>query len=91
MIARPDPHAMTLLLWASVAHEQIVSRANGSTFLEISKANFRPIPIVTSSDCVMQEFEQLAQPLYERIVNNVRQSRTLAALQRYAVAQAHFQ
>jgi hypothetical protein len=39
----------------------------------------------------MQEFEQLAQPLYERIVNNVRQSRTLAALQRYAVAQAHFQ
>ena len=32
-----------LLLWASVAHEEIVSRANGSTFLEISKANFRPI------------------------------------------------
>jgi len=26
-----------LLLWASVAHEEIISRANGSTFLEISR------------------------------------------------------
>ena len=68
------------LLWASVAHEEIVSRANGSTFLEISKANFRPIPVVTPSDCVMQQFEQLVRPLHERIVNNVCQSRTLAAL-----------
>jgi type I restriction enzyme S subunit len=30
-----------LLLWARVAHKEIVSRANGSTFLEISKSNFR--------------------------------------------------
>jgi len=69
-----------LLLWASVAHEEIVSRANGSTFLEISKGNFRPIPIVSPSEGVMQEFEQLARPLYERIVENVRESRTLENL-----------
>ena len=43
-----------LLLWASVAHEEIVSRANGSTFLEISKANFRPIPVVTPSAGAMR-------------------------------------
>jgi type I restriction enzyme S subunit len=69
-----------LLLWASVAHEEIVSRANGSTFLEISKANFRPIPVVTPSAYVMQKFEQLARPLYERVVESARESRTLAAL-----------
>ena len=69
-----------LLLWASVAHEEIVSRANGSTFLEISKANFRPIPIVTPSADVMRVFEELARPLYERIVESARESRTLAAL-----------
>ena len=80
MVPKTGTPNLYLLLWASVAHDEIVSRANGSTFLEISKANFRPIPIVAPSDCVMHEFEQLARPLYERIVNNVRQSRTLTAL-----------
>ena len=69
-----------LLLWASVADEEIVSRANGSTFLEISKANFRPIPVVAPSAYVMQAFEQLARPLYERIVDCVRETRALAAV-----------
>jgi len=69
-----------LLLWASVAHEEIVSRSNGSTFLEISKANFRPIPVVTPSANVMRVFEKLARPLYERIVESTHESRTLAAL-----------
>ena len=32
-----------LLRWAEWAHDVIASRANGSTFQEISKANFRPI------------------------------------------------
>jgi type I restriction enzyme S subunit len=69
-----------LLLWASVAHEEIVSRANGSTFLEISKANFRPIPVVTPPAQAMLAFEKLARPLHERIVECARESRTLAAL-----------
>jgi len=69
-----------LLLWASVAKENILSRANGSTFLEISKANFRPIPIVAPSANVMRVFGTLARPLYERIVESARESRTLAAL-----------
>ncbi|MEJ7668574.1 MAG: restriction endonuclease subunit S [Casimicrobiaceae bacterium] len=69
-----------LLFWASVAHEEIVSRANGSTFLEISKANFRPIQVVTPSVDVIHRFEQLARPLYERIVECARESQTLAAL-----------
>ena len=69
-----------LLLWASIAHEEIVCRANGSTFLEISKANFRPIPVVTPTPDVMQEFAHLAQPLHERVVENARECRTLAAV-----------
>jgi type I restriction enzyme S subunit len=69
-----------LLLWASVAHEEIVSRANGSTFLEISKANFRPIPVVTPSAAVMRAFEGQVRRLYERIVECEHDSRTLAAL-----------
>jgi len=43
MKAKPGVSNLFLLLWARVANEEILSRANGSTFLEISKANFRPI------------------------------------------------
>lgn len=69
-----------LLLWADLSHDQIVSRANGSTFLEISKANFRPIKVIAPQANVMSRFEQLARPIYERIVECVRESRALAAL-----------
>ncbi len=67
-----------LLLWASIAHEEIVSRANGSTFLEISKSNFRPIPAVTPLPSVMSAFERLIRPAYDRIVECAREAATLA-------------
>jgi type I restriction enzyme S subunit len=69
-----------LLLWARFAHEDILSRANGSTFLEISKSNFRPIPLVSPNEPVFAAFDSLVQPLYRRIVSNERGSRSLAAL-----------
>jgi type I restriction enzyme S subunit len=80
MVAKAGTSNLFLLLWASVAHEDIISRANGSTFLEISKSNFRPIPVVAPPADVMQAFERLARPLYERIVQCARESSTLAAL-----------
>jgi type I restriction enzyme S subunit len=78
MAPKAGVSAIFLLRWASAAADEIVSRANGSTFLEISKASFRPIPIVTPSARVMEAFETLARPLYERIVWSVRESRVLA-------------
>lgn len=69
-----------LLLWTRFAHDEIVSRANGSTFLEISKTNFRPIPVITPPDEVMNKFDKLARPLHARIVECARESRRLATL-----------
>jgi type I restriction enzyme S subunit len=69
-----------LLLWADAALDEITSRANGSTFLEISKANFRPIPVVTPSEQVLAAFDETARPLYRRVVVNERQSRCLTAV-----------
>jgi type I restriction enzyme, S subunit len=69
-----------LLLWSRFAREDILSRANGSTFLEISKSNFRPILLVSPNESVFAAFDSLVQPLYRRIVSNERESRTLAAL-----------
>jgi type I restriction enzyme S subunit len=69
-----------LLRWAESAHDLIASRANGSTFLEISKSSFRPILVATPSDAVMNEFDRIVRPLHSRVVCNERESRTLARL-----------
>jgi type I restriction enzyme S subunit len=69
-----------LLLWAEWAHEEILSRANGSTFLEISKGSFRPIPVTVPPPPVLSGFDRLVRPLYARIVSNERESTTLVAI-----------
>ena len=80
MQPKAETSNLFLLHWASVAHEEIVARANGSTFLEISKGNFRPIPVITPPADVMDEFDRLAQPFYRRVVQCTRESDTLTAL-----------
>jgi type I restriction enzyme S subunit len=68
-----------LLYWAEYAHDEIVSRANGSTFLEISKTNFRPTPVVRPSDGALEGFHRLIEPLFQHIISNERETMTLAA------------
>ncbi|MCL6531176.1 MAG: restriction endonuclease subunit S [Meiothermus ruber] len=69
-----------LLRWARAAHDEILSHANGSTFLEISKASFRPIRVVTPPTPIMDAFDQFSRPMYGKVVENALESRTLAAL-----------
>lgn len=79
MIPKPGISNLFLLHWARHSHDVIVSHANGSTFLEISKANFRPLPVVTPPQPVLRAFDDLAQPLHGRMVACERESLTLAA------------
>jgi len=69
-----------LLHWAEAAYDVILSHANGSTFLEISKSSFRPIRVTAPPELVMSAFDRIAMPLYRRVVSNDRESRNLAAL-----------
>ena len=69
-----------LLRWARAAHDEIVSYANGSTFLEISKASFRQIRVIVPCQRVMTLFDELSRPWFRRVVQNEHESRTLAAL-----------
>ena len=59
---------------------EIEGRATGTTFAEISKQNFRPIPLVLSTQDIMTAFSKQVAPLYAQITANLRQSRTLATL-----------
>jgi type I restriction enzyme S subunit len=77
---KEDVSNLFFLLWLGFAHDVIISRANGSTFLEISKSNFRPIPIINPGSQVMATYDQQVRPIYERIVTAEQESRTLADL-----------
>jgi type I restriction enzyme S subunit len=67
-----------LLFWVEWAHDEIVSRANGSTFLEISKASFKPIPVISPPPNIFLAFDQLVKPLYSQIVCKKREIDSLA-------------
>lgn len=69
-----------LMFWCRHNMEGIKGRANGSTFMEISKKVFRPIPAVVPSTEVLDVFSDIAEPLLERLVENERQAQTLTQL-----------
>lgn len=67
-----------VLRWAETSMDIIKGNANGTTFQEISKGNFRPIFVLVPPLEILDAFNMLAAPLHEEIVNNERESRTLA-------------
>lgn len=82
-IAMPPGGALPplfMLFWCRFNMEAIKARANGSTFQEISKTAFRPIPIVVPPPELVDAFVAVAQPLVERISANERHAQTLAEL-----------
>lgn len=64
-------------LWCHLNMDTILQHANGSTFQEISKRSFRPLPVIVPSAQVLQAFDCQAKPMYELIAANERESRTL--------------
>ena len=75
----PEPGISNLFLlhWCAAFHELISNFANGSTFLEISKRDFRQIPIARPLASVMSAFDRVASALHTRLVSIERESRTL--------------
>jgi type I restriction enzyme S subunit len=69
-----------ILNWLKDNMEKIIGRANGTTFLEISKSNFRPMKIIIPPSEKMKVFVETVEPLYKKIVANLKESRTLAEL-----------
>ena len=79
ILPREKVSNLFMLYWCEAFHEEIVNHANGSTFLEISKGNFRQLLAVMPDSAAMTTFDRGVRPLYERIVSNERESRSLAA------------
>ena len=69
-----------LLFWCRENMEVIKGRANGSTFMEISKKAFRPIPALVPPATVVATFVAVAESLFDRLIENEKQAQTLATL-----------
>ena len=78
MPPRKGTSILFMLRWCGMFHDEIVNHANGSTFLEISKSNFRRIQLVVPAEEVMTAFDRLARPLHKHVVSNECESRALA-------------
>lgn len=70
-------------LWTLANMDTVHQNANGSTFQEISKANFRPIGLKIATPEILRAFDEIVGPWFERIVANERESRVLADIRDY--------
>lgn len=64
--------------WCQANMDAIKGRANGSTFMEISKKAFRPILALLPPKGLIASFVSTAALLFERITANEQQARALA-------------
>lgn len=69
-----------LLSWAEENMKEITSRANGSTFLEISKKSFREIPFLLPNSNVISKFDTVGKTFFERITIIQRETNSLTKL-----------
>ncbi len=69
-----------VLHWAQFNMDVIIARANGTTFLEVSKANFRPLPILLPDQRSLATFKQQVGLLYDRVVSNLNEMCILATI-----------
>lgn len=66
--------------WCAANMDEIMARAGGTTFAEISKANFRPIPVAVPNGAAFAAFQAVAEPSYATIRAGLEESAILATL-----------
>ncbi len=69
-----------VLHWAMFSMPEIQQRASGTTFQEISKKNFRTIPVLIPNVAVVEAFSLCAKFIYEKITENIAESTCLGEM-----------
>lgn len=69
-----------VLHWARENMDRILANANGSTFQEISKRNFRPITALIPDEKLLRQFSLLYNSLHERIVISLEENTVLISI-----------
>ena len=80
MICRKRLPALYVLSWCYENLERIKNISSGTTFAEISKKAFRPLPIVVPPKTLLELYGQVICSLHSRVVSNTREAALLASL-----------
>ena len=76
-----------VLSWASTSMDLIKAHASGTTFPEISKKNFRPLPVVLPTGDVVAAYQRTSEPLYDLLADCVTESQQLTVVRDYLLSQ----
>jgi len=66
--------------WTESVMGDIKQRASGTTFAEISKKNFKIIPVIVPEVELLSEFSEIVSDLYEKITEGVRETGSLTEI-----------
>ena len=80
MICRKRLPALYVLSWCRESLEHIKDISGGSTFAEISKKTFRPLPVLVPPKRVLGVYHEASRSLHDSVVSNTRESALLASL-----------
>ena len=69
--------------WACASMETIKAHASGTTFPEISKRNFRGLPVVLPTRDAIAAYQRAADPLFDLLTTCVKESEQLATMRDY--------
>jgi len=66
--------------WTESVMGDIKQRASGTTFAEISKKNFKIIPVIVPEVELLSKFSEIVSDLYEKITEGVRERKSLTEI-----------
>jgi len=69
-----------MFLWLKLNMQEVINAANGSTFLEISKSSFRNIDCAIPNKNILEKFNEIIKPFFEKILKNIIQTQNLSVI-----------
>jgi type I restriction enzyme, S subunit len=80
MIPTEELNVFYLYCWINTQIEEIINLASGSTFLEISKSDFRNLDIVIPVDEINLKFKKSVEPIFDFIKTKTKENQKLTEL-----------
>lgn len=80
MLPTKELNVFYLYCWLNTQIEEIINLASGSTFLEISKTDFRNLDIVIPEEIINIKFTKKVQPIFELIKTKTLENQKLTEL-----------
>lgn len=72
-----------VLNWAFTSMDTIKSHASGTTFAEISKKNFRPLPVIVPTPDVTEAYRTAVDSLLDLLTTSMKENAQLATMRDY--------